>query len=164
MNRLPILALALPALGCFEPAKDDTGPELPAGGTSVSVTIDGSTDTWQQPDALFVEADQTDILTITDLATGQSTLELMVPDGTLPGTITSFEGCPTGSEQPTAPCGVLVHELQDVYDVVGGSYTVSGDPEPAGQVTGSFELELAHHEGTGTATVSGQFEADVGGF
>jgi len=151
--------------GCFGSDNPDTGSELEPGSSTVSLTIDGTTTAWESPGASFVEVDQTDWLTISDLSGGQGSLDLMVPDNLLPGVISDFEICPEQYPDPDVPCGLLFFEQAAFYDVVSGSYTVAGDPEPQGEVTGSFSLQLAHRDGTGeTGSIQGRFSAYVNGY
>ncbi|MBW1881253.1 MAG: hypothetical protein JRI25_15660 [Deltaproteobacteria bacterium] len=149
---------AMVALGA---ACNGNGDDEPS--AAVTVTVDGSDTVWGDPIPIFTTADETYTLNITDQGTAGWSLLMLGPEEDLPGEITTFGACPSGSEQPTEHCGDVIVG-GDAFDTPTGSLEVTDDPIPATWVDGEFDLEFVEQGGTRTAQVVGSFSAMVGGY
>lgn len=155
----PLLALSATACNPVDPGDSaDTAASV----TSVTVTTDAGATDWAEPEALVTVADETWLLSITDLVTADGLLALG-PRDLLPGTVSSWASCPAGSEQPTEPCGDLVIDGAG-WDLTSGTLTFDSDPVPGQTTTGSFDLGFVlQSDPSVEASAVGSFESIVGG-
>jgi len=165
MTRIPwtmVVAMAV-ATGCGGDGNgngDGNGDDPSA---QVTVTVDGTDTEWDDPMPIFTTADETYTLNITDQTTAGWSMLMLGPVDDLPGEITTFGDCPSGSEQPTEHCGDVILD-SDAFDTPTGSLEIADDPIPATWVDGDFDLQFVEQGGTRTAHVVGSFRAMVGGY